>query len=165
MNHFKSNQFFHLFLSSLYIIRMNWRHQEYKYILQLIFYTVFHSIVNSFCLIIFINIIIYRKNLLKKMFGKFSGAQQGYLKCSIQGTNKQSPNIFYKFILFNCLTLNIKLFIFNLFDVKFCFPKIMSFANKRERLFIKLWTRVLSFRILNSLGEIMTCYLRDIINL
>ena len=54
VNHFKSNKFFHLLLSSLYIIRMNWRHQEYKYILQLMFYTVFHSIVNSFCLIIFI---------------------------------------------------------------------------------------------------------------
>ena len=41
---------------------------------------------------------------------------------------------FINLFIFNCLTLNIKLLIFKLFDVKFLFPKIMSFANRRKRL-------------------------------
>ena len=52
---------------------------------------------------------------------------------------------FINLFIFNCLTLNIKLFIFKLFDVNFCFQIIMPFANRRERLFMELWMRVLSF--------------------
>ena len=41
---------------------------------------------------------------------------------------------FINSFIFHCLTLNIKLFIFKLFNVKFLFSEIMSLANRRERL-------------------------------
>ena len=41
---------------------------------------------------------------------------------------------FINSFIFNCLTLNIKLFIFKLFDVKSLFSENHVFANRRERL-------------------------------
>ena len=38
--------------------------------------------------------------------------------------------------IFNCLTSNINLFNFNCLTSNFCFPKNISFANRRERLFM-----------------------------
>ena len=35
----------------------------------------------------------------------------------------------------------------------FCFPKVMSFANRRERLFMVLWTGFLSFGFETHLGK------------
>ena len=64
--------------------------------------------------------------------------------------------------IFNRLTLNIKLFIFKLFNVKFLFSEIMSLANRRERLVYGVMDARPQFRILNSPGKMMTCYLRDI---
>ena len=63
--------------------------------------------------------------------------------------------------IFNWLTLNIKLFIFNLFDVKFLFSEDHIFCkqNRTERLLMDAHPY---FRILNSPGKMMTCYLRDI---
>ena len=52
---------------------------------------------------------------------------------------------FLNFLIFNYLTLNINMFIFKLFDIKFLFSENHVFANRRERLFMGLWTRVLSF--------------------
>ena len=53
---------------------------------------------------------------------------------------------FINLFIFNCLTLNIKLFIFKFLDVKFLFfPNVLSFANRREWLFMELWTCILSF--------------------
>ena len=61
---------------------------------------------------------------------------------------------FLNLCIFNCLTLYINLFIFNCLTSNFCFPKNISFANRRERLFRRerhrrerlcLWTHVLSF--------------------
>ena len=38
--------------------------------------------------------------------------------------------------IFNCLTSNINFFIFNSLTSNFCFPKIIYFASRRERLFM-----------------------------
>ena len=65
---------------------------------------------------------------------------------------------FINLFIFNCLTLNINLFIFNCLTSNFCFPKNTSFANRRKRLFMDARPY---FRILNSSGKMMTCYLRD----
>ena len=50
---------------------------------------------------------------------------------SIRGTNNQLSNMFYKFVIFNCLTLNINLFILNLFDVKFLFSEYLIFPKQK----------------------------------
>ena len=56
--------------------------------------------------------------------------------------------------IFSSLTSGINLFIFNCLTPNFCFPKIISFASRRERV-------RLSSRILISPGKMMNCYLRD----
>ena len=65
---------------------------------------------------------------------------------------------FINLFIFNCITLDINLFIFNCLTPNFYFPKIISFARRRERLLMdtRPW-----FRILNSPGKMMTCYLWD----
>ena len=69
---------------------------------------------------------------------------------------------FINSFIFNCLTLNIKLFIFKLFDVKFLFSENHVFRKqKRTAVYGAMDVRP-QFRILNSLGKMMTCYLRDI---
>ena len=60
--------------------------------------------------------------------------------------------------IFNCLTSNINLFNFNSFSSNFCFPKNIFFASRRERMFVGVSP---FFRVFNSTGKIMTCYLRD----
>ena len=81
-----------------------------------------------------------------------------YLKCSIPGTITIFQIDFINLFIFNCLTSNINLFIFNCLTSNVCFPKNISFASRRERLFIDTCPQ---FRILNSPGKIMTYYLRD----
>ena len=79
---------------------------------------------------------------------------------------------FIKLFIFNRLTSNINLLIFNsltsninykfvqlqLFDIKFYFPKNISFANRKKQLFMDARPE---FRVLNSSGKMMTWYLRD----
>ena len=60
--------------------------------------------------------------------------------------------------LFNCSTSSINLFNFNCLMSNFCFPKNISFANRRKRLFMDACPY---FRILNSSRKMMICYLRD----
>ena len=60
--------------------------------------------------------------------------------------------------IFNCLTSNINLFNFNCLTSNVCFSENTSFANRRKRLFMVARPY---FRILNSSGKMMTCYLRD----
>ena len=72
-----------------------------------------------------------------------SGVAQ-VLKCSIRGTNNQFSNIFYK-----------KTFLMS----NFCSLKIISFTNRRERLFMDERPQ---FQILNSSRKMVTCYLWDI---
>ena len=57
--------------------------------------------------------------------------------------------------IFNCLTLNVNLFIFNLFDVKFLFSENHIFRKQKR-------TAVYGRASLNSPGKMMICYLRDI---
>ena len=62
--------------------------------------------------------------------------------------------------IFNCLTLNIKLFIFRFFDVKFLFSENHVFhKQKRTAVYGVMDTRP-QFRILNSLRKMVTCCLR-----
>ena len=67
---------------------------------------------------------------------------------------KSHVNLF----IFNYLTSNIILFNFNCLTSNFCFPKNISFASRRERMFMgaRPW-----FWVLNSTRKMMTCYLRD----
>ena len=69
---------------------------------------------------------------------------------------------FINLFIFNCVTLDIKLFIFKFCNVKFLFSENHVFRKqKRTAVYGVMDTRP-QFRILNSLGKIMTCYLRDI---
>ena len=52
---------------------------------------------------------------------------------------------FIHFFVFNCLTLNIKLLIFKLFDVKFLFSENHAFRKQKRTAVKELWMRVLSF--------------------
>ena len=86
-----------------------------------------------------------------------SGAQRGYLKCSIRGTNNRLRNRFYKFVHLQLFNVKYNFVQFQLFHVKFLFSEKHSFANRRERLFMDARSQ---FRVLNSPGKMMTCYLR-----
>ena len=87
-----------------------------------------------------------------------------FLSWSWQGHSKGTSSValevlimncligFINFFIFNCLTtLNINLFIFNCLTSNFSFPKIISFAGRRERKNKKveengcLWTHILIF--------------------
>ena len=60
--------------------------------------------------------------------------------------------------IFSSLTLDINLFIFNFLMSRFCIPKNIYFASRRERLFVDAHPYLLN---LNSFQKMMTCYLRD----
>ena len=62
----------------------------------------------------------------------------------------------------NCLTLNIKLFIFKLPDVKFLFSVNHVFRKQKRTAVYGLMDARPQFQILNSSWKMMTCYLRDI---
>ena len=95
---------------------------------------------------------------------RFYRDQQG----GSEGTNNQVRNRFYKSVhlqLFNVQYKFVYLQLFNvkfkfvqLFDVKFLFSQKHIFASRRERMFMD--ARPL-FRVFNSTGKMMTCYLRD----
>ena len=71
----------------------------------------------------------------------------------MQGRSEGTSNVAFKVLITNCQIYFINsfilhcltLFIFKFFDVKFLFSENHSFANRRERLFMELWTHVLSF--------------------
>ena len=69
---------------------------------------------------------------------------------------------FINLFIFNCLTLNIKLFIFKLFDVTFLFSENHVFRKQKRTAVYGVMDVHPQFQILNSLGKMMTCYLRDI---
>ena len=67
-------------------------------------------------------------------------------------------NIKYKFVyIFNCLTSNINFFNFNCLTSNFCFPKNIFFASRRGRMLMDARPQ---FRVFNSTGKMITCYLR-----
>ena len=70
----------------------------------------------------------------------------------------KSQIYFTNVFIFNCLTSNINLFNFNCLTSNFCFPKNIFFASRRERMFMDARPQ---FRVFNSTGKMMTCYLRD----
>ena len=92
-----------------------------------------------------------------------TGAEWGYLKCSIQGTNNQLPNIFYKLFIFNCLTLNIKLLIFKLFDIKFLFSENHVFHKQKRMAVYGVMDACPQFWILNSPGKMIDDLLSSVI--
>ena len=65
---------------------------------------------------------------------------------------------FINLFIFNCLKSNINLLIFNCLTSNFCFLRNIYFINRRERPLVDARPY---FWILNSLGKMMTCYLRD----
>ena len=67
-------------------------------------------------------------------------------------------NLFF----FNGLTLNIKLFIFKLLDVKFLFSKNHVFCKQKQIAIYGVMDVLSQFWILNSPRKMMTSYLRDI---
>ena len=69
---------------------------------------------------------------------------------------------FINLFIFNCVTLDIKLFIFKFFNVKFLFSENHVFRKQKRTAVYGLMDARPQFRILNSPGKMMTCYLRDI---
>ena len=69
---------------------------------------------------------------------------------------------FINLFIFNCLTSNIKLFSFKLFNVKSLFSENHVLRKQKRTAVYGLMDASPQFRILNSLGKVMTCYLRDI---
>ena len=69
---------------------------------------------------------------------------------------------FINSFIFNCLALNITLFIFKLFDVKFFSSENHFFRKQKRTAVYGVMDARPQFWILNSLGKMMTCYLRDI---
>ena len=95
-------------------------------------------------------------------------------RLSCQGCSEGTSSVAFKVLIincqiyfinsfiFNCLTLNIKLFIFKLFDVKFLFSENHVFRKQKRTAVYGVMDARPQFRILNSLEKMMTCYLRDI---
>ena len=93
-----------------------------------------------------------------------------WVKESIQGRSEGTSSEAFEVLIIHChiefvnlfnanyLMPIINLFIFNCLTSNFRFPKNISFASRRERLFMEARPQ---FRILNSPGEMMTCYLRE----
>ena len=74
------------------------------------------------------------------------GCSEGTSSVSFEVLIINCQMYFINLFILNCLTLNIKLFIFKLFGVKYLCPKNHVFRNRIKRLFMDLWMRVLSFR-------------------
>ena len=69
---------------------------------------------------------------------------------------------FMNSFIFNSLTLHIKLFIFKLVDVKFLSLENHVFRKQMRTAVCGVIDARPQFWILNSLGKMITCYLRDI---
>ena len=65
----------------------------------------------------------YRSNLRP-------GAQGGYLKCSIRGTNNELPKRFYKFVHLQLSSVNDRFVHLRLFNVKYKFVHLQLFGPK-----------------------------------
>ena len=87
-----------------------------------------------------------------------TGAQQGYLKCSIRGTNNQIRNRFYKSVRLQLLNVKCKFIQLNCLTSNIFFPKNIFLASRREGMFMDARPQ---FRVFNSAAKIMTCYLPD----
>ena len=93
-------------------------------------------------------------NEITKVLGHSEGTSSVAFEVLIINCEIDFINLF----IFNCLTSNINLFNFNCLTSNVCFSENTSFVNRRKRLFMVARPY---FRILNSSGKMMTCYLRD----
>ena len=55
-----------------------------------------------------------------------------------------------------CLTLNINFFIFNLLMLNSCFPKIISFTNRREQLFMNAPSQFRDFKLAQKNDDLLS---------
>ena len=89
---------------------------------------------------------------------KNQGCREGTSSFAFEVLIIKSEIDFINLFIFNCLTSDINLFNFNCLTSNFCFPNNIFFASRRERLFMDARPQ---FRIFNTPGKMMTCYLRD----
>ena len=75
-----------------------------------------------------------------------------------QWRSEGTSSVALEVLIIGCHIEFINWYIFNCLKSSFCFPKIISFASTRERLFMDARPQ---FRILKSPGKMMTCYFRD----
>ena len=86
--------------------------------------------------------------------GRRKGTSSVAFQVLIMNCKKDFINLF----IFNYLPSNKNLFILNCLTSNFCFPKNIYFSSRREQLFVDVHPY---FQILNSLGKMMTCHIRD----
>ena len=92
--------------------------------------------------------------MLKILFqwGRTQECREGTSSVAFEVLIMNCEKDFIHWFIFNYLASNINLFIFNCLTLNFCFPK------RREPLFVDARPY---FQILNSLGKMMTSYIRD----
>ena len=90
-----------------------------------------------------------------------SGAQRGYLKCSIRGTNDQLLNIFYKFLHLELFNIKHKIVHLQVARRQIFFSENHVFRKQKRKDVYGLMGARPQFWILNSAGKMMTCQLRD----
>ena len=92
----------------------------------------------------------------------FQGRSEGASSVAFEVLIINCQICFINSFIFNCLTLNIKLFIFKVFEVKFLFSENHVFRKQKRKTVYGVMDACPQFRFLNLLGKMMTCYLRDI---
>ena len=88
------------------------------------------------------------------------GSSEGTSSVSFEVLIINCQMYFINLFILNCLTLNIKLFIFKLFGVKYLCPKNHVFRKQNKTAVYGLMDARPQFQILNSPGKMMTCYLQ-----
>ena len=86
------------------------------------------------------------------------GCREGTSSVAFQVLIMNCKKDFINLFIFNYLPSNKNLFILNCLTSNFCFPKNIYFTSRREQLFVDVHPY---FQILNSLGKMMTCHIRD----
>ena len=74
--------------------------------------------------------------LLSRCVVACQGRSEGTSSIAFQVLIINCEKDFINLFIFNCLRSNINLFLFNYLTSNLCFPKNISFANRRERLFM-----------------------------
>ena len=93
-----------------------------------------------------------------------SGAYRGYLKCSIRGTNNQSPIIFYKFAHLQLFNIKHKISHLQVVRRQIFFLRKSCLSQTEENCCLWTYGRASLVSDFNSSGKMRTCYLRDIYN-
>ena len=90
---------------------------------------------------------------------RFQGRSEGTSSVAFEVLIINCQIYFINLFIFNCLTLNIKLLVFKLFNVKLLFSKNHVFRKQKRTAVYGLMDAHPYFRILNLPGKTMTCYL------